>query len=65
MPLVLADIHLTRARLWGSSKGEGGSTKIDARAELVRAGELIRELGYGRRDQELADAESAFESGTA
>lgn len=65
MPLFLADIHLTRARLWGSLKGEGGSGKVDARAELVRAGELIRKLGYGRRDQELADAESAIESGTA
>lgn len=65
MPLFLADIHLTRARLWGSLKGEVGSLKIDARAELVRAGKLIRELGYGRRYQELADAESGFESGTA
>jgi hypothetical protein len=59
MPLFLADIHLTRARLWGGLKGEGGSLKIDARAELVRAGKLIRELGYGRRFEELADAEEA------
>jgi hypothetical protein len=65
MPLFLADIHLTRARLWGRGKEEGGSLKIDARAELVRAGELIRELKYGRRYEELADAENALESGTA
>ena len=59
MPLFLADIHLTRARFAGSLKGEGGSGKIDARAELVRAGELIRKLKYGRRDEELADAEES------
>ncbi len=39
--------------------------KWDAKAELSRAGELIRKLGYRRRDQELADAENAIESGTA
>jgi hypothetical protein len=47
MPLYLADVHLHRARLFRT------------RAELARAAELIRDLGYGRRVDELADAEAA------
>jgi hypothetical protein len=47
MPLVLADVHLHRARLFRD------------RAELATAAKLIRELGYGRRFDELADAEEA------
>jgi ATP/maltotriose-dependent transcriptional regulator MalT len=47
MPLYMADIHLHRARLF-RDKGE-----------LAKAGELIRKLGYGRRYDELADAEAA------
>lgn len=47
MPLFLADIHLTRARLFQNS------------SELAKAAQLIRNLGYGRRYQELADAEAA------
>jgi hypothetical protein len=47
MPLHLADVHLHRARLFRD------------RAELATAAELIRELGYGRRFDELADAEEA------
>jgi hypothetical protein len=47
MPLFLADIHLHRARMFQS------------KAELARAARLIRELGYGRRYEELADAENA------
>ena len=50
MPLYMADIHLHRARLFRD------------KAELAKAGELIRKLGYGRRYDELADAESAASS---
>jgi hypothetical protein len=48
MLLVLADVHLHRARLFRD------------RAELATAAKLIRELGYGRRFDELADAEEAL-----
>lgn len=48
MPLFLADIHLTRARLFHNHD------------ELAKAAKLIRTLGYGRRHQELADAEAAI-----
>jgi hypothetical protein len=48
MPLFLADIHLTRARLFRD------------RASLSQAATLIRTLGYGRRYEELADAEAAI-----
>jgi tetratricopeptide (TPR) repeat protein len=48
MPLFLADVHLHRARLF-HDKGE-----------LTKAAKLIRELGYGRRYDELADAEAAL-----
>jgi hypothetical protein len=47
MPLFLADVHLHRARLFRD------------RAELAKAAKLIRDLGYGRRYEELADAEAA------
>ncbi|HEY2155851.1 MAG TPA: hypothetical protein VGH33_09490, partial [Isosphaeraceae bacterium] len=47
MPLHLADIHLHRARLFRD------------RAELARARDLITKHGYGRRNEELADAEAA------
>jgi SEFIR domain len=48
MPLFLADIHLTRARMFQN------------RDELAKAATLIRSLGYGRRYDELADAEAAI-----
>lgn len=60
MPLFLADIHLTRARLAACAKAEGGGMNVDAKAELAEAATLIRTLGYGRRTQELADAEAAI-----
>jgi hypothetical protein len=60
MPLFLADIHLTRARLAGSLKEEDGGMNVDAKAELAQAAQLIRDLGYGRRYEELADAEAAL-----
>ena len=47
MPLYLADIHLHRARLFRD------------RAELAKARDLIEDHGYGRRNEELADAEAA------
>lgn len=47
MPLYLADVHLYRARLFRD------------REELAKAAKLIRELAYGRRYEELADAEAA------
>ena len=46
MPLYLADVHLHRARLFCD------------KAELAKAAKLIRDLGYGRRYDELADAEA-------
>jgi len=57
MRLHLADIHLHRARLfhaatpypWGSP-----------RADLAAARKLIEQCGYGRRLEELADAEAAI-----
>lgn len=47
MPLFLADVHLHRARMFRD------------RSELAKAAALIRDLGYGRRYEELADAEAA------
>jgi hypothetical protein len=52
MPLYLADIHLYRARLFRDN------------SELAKAVKLIRELGYGRRFEELEDAEEASKSWT-
>ncbi|MFO0942772.1 MAG: hypothetical protein U0930_18695 [Pirellulales bacterium] len=46
MPLFLADVHLHRARMFRD------------RDELAKAAHLIRTLGYGRRYEELADAET-------
>ena len=48
MPLFQADIQLTRARLFRDP------------AALVAARDLIQRHGYHRRDEELADAESAL-----
>jgi hypothetical protein len=45
MKLFLADIALTRARLF------------EDKAELAKARALIKECGYGRRLPELEDAE--------
>lgn len=64
MPLYLADIHLTRARFALIAKDEGGWVDVDAKAELALAAKLIRELGYGRRYEELADAEEAAKNWT-
>ena len=48
MPLFLADIHLHRARMFHD------------RDELAKAAKRIRDLGYGRRYDELLDAEQAL-----
>jgi tetratricopeptide (TPR) repeat protein len=48
MPLYLADVHLHRARFFRD------------RGELAKAAKLIRDLGYGRRYEDLADAEAAL-----
>jgi hypothetical protein len=50
MPLYLADVHLHRARFFRD------------RAELAKAAQFIRDLGYGRRSDELVDAEAAAAS---
>ena len=52
MPLFQADILLTRARLFFPQDPAG------ARADLLKARQLIDEHGYHRRDGELADAEA-------
>ena len=59
MKLFMADIHLHRARLffreaqypWGSPA-----------ADLAAARELIEKCGYGRRKEELEDAEAAVQN---
>ena len=53
MKLHLADIALTRARLFND------------KAELAKARALIEECGYGRRREELADAEARLNPATA
>jgi tetratricopeptide (TPR) repeat protein len=54
MPLLMADIHLYRARLFGE-------WPIDKRVEeLKKARALIEKHGYWRRKEELEDAEKAL-----
>jgi tetratricopeptide (TPR) repeat protein len=62
MPLHLADVHLHRARLVGvltTDERRKHWPGVDPRAELARARELIDQHHYGRRFEELADAEAA------
>ncbi len=62
MPLCLADVHLHRARLvgvLGADERRKHWPDVDPRAELARARELIDKHHYGRRFEELADAEAA------
>jgi tetratricopeptide (TPR) repeat protein len=66
MPLFQADVHLARARFRGRLKSEEMSFKrevvnwnVDPQSELANAAKLIRDIGYGRRYDELADAEAA------
>lgn len=55
MPLFLADIHLHRARLFG---GRGDYPWDSPTADLKAARHLIEKHGYGRRMEELEDAEN-------
>jgi hypothetical protein len=64
MPLHLADVHLHRARLVGMLPPDQRAQHwpgIDPKAELASARALIEKHGYGRRREELADAEQAAE----
>lgn len=63
MPLYLADVHLHRARLAGrmnEAERKRNWPGVDPRAELAKARALIEQHGYGRRREELADAEAAL-----
>ena len=63
MPLYLADVHLHRARLARRMNEEERRKSwpgVDPQAELAKARVLIETHGYGRRREELADAEAAF-----
>ena len=63
MPLFLADIHLHRARLFGRMKDEGGRMKYpwaSPHKDLAEARRLIEKHGYGRRMEELEDAENVI-----
>ena len=66
MPLFMADIHLQRARLFGTRSAECGMRKEEAtypwtspQADLDEARRLIEKHGYWRRKEELEDAEAA------
>ena len=56
MKLFLADIHLYRARLFGRKNYPWESPQHD----LTAARKLIEQCGYGRRKEELEDAEKAI-----
>lgn len=51
MPLILADTHLYRARLFRDDRAA-------AQRELEAARKLIEKHGYARRNEELADADA-------
>jgi tetratricopeptide (TPR) repeat protein len=57
MPLYLADVHLHRARLFFREKSYPWTSPED---DLAAAEKLIRDCGYHRRDEELADAKRAI-----
>jgi hypothetical protein len=60
MPLYLADIHLHRARLFGRAKDArelGPYPWHSQQKDLAEARRLIEKHGYGRRKEELEDAE--------
>ena len=61
MKLYLADIHLHRARLFGLMASRPAAYPWSSpRDDLDAAKSLIDECGYGRRSEELADAEAAY-----
>jgi hypothetical protein len=60
MPLHMADIHLHRARLFGLSKDRPEIYPWESpQDDLAEARDLIKKHGYGRRKEELEDAEAA------
>jgi hypothetical protein len=62
MRLFLADIHLHRARLFGLIANRPAAYPwVSARDDLDKARRLIEDCGYGRRREELEDAEAAWE----
>jgi hypothetical protein len=62
MRLHLADIHHHRARLFGLMAGRPAAYPwASPRDDLDAAKKLIDECGYGRRREELADAEAAYQ----
>ena len=62
MRLHLADIHLHRARLFGLIANRPAAYPwVSARDDLDKARKLIDDCGYGRRREELEDAEAAWE----
>ena len=67
MPLFQADIHLTRARLFGARNAERGTRNeaspypwASPQQDLSEARRLIEKHGYLRRTEELQDAEEAL-----
>jgi tetratricopeptide (TPR) repeat protein len=61
MRLYLADIHLHRARLFGLMANRPPKYPwVSARDDLDKARKFIDECGYGRRREELDDAEAAW-----
>ena len=61
MRLHLADIHLHRARLFGLIANRPATYPwVSPRDDLDKARKLIDECGYGRRREELEDAEAAW-----
>ncbi len=61
MKLFMADVHLYRARLFGPTKEYPWDSP---QADLDDAARLIKETGYHRRDEELADAREAAKNWT-
>ena len=62
MRLHLANIHLHRARLFGLIANRPAAYPwVSPRDDLDEARKLIEDCGYGRRREELEDAEAAWE----
>jgi tetratricopeptide (TPR) repeat protein len=62
MRLHLADIHLHRARLFGLMASRPAAYPWTSPCDdLDAAAKLIEECGYGRRREELVDAEAAYQ----
>jgi hypothetical protein len=59
MPLVLADILLYRSRLFFTEKTYPWENS-SATADLAEARRLIEKHGYGRRKEELENAEAVI-----